>query len=204
MEEVHDLHPLLPEKHQKRDDLLISLPMAKIILMLRDIGTIILSILSGFSIMFCICSYGWLSDFEFFNYYSDLAPNYSIAFCYLLTVCCIIVFTYLLFGIIIDANNIPKVMLIISGILSLITLILSLMMVKTSEIICAMNRRRPQWWLKPNNDGVPESWEKKVFLPYKIEDIFRCCLLCIETFLFIFGAQFISSDLAIAFSVNTK
>ena len=198
---MNEEQPLLPqeEKPKVRDDLALSIPMTVLILNIGDVGTLILSILSGMSIMFCACNYSWLSGYEFLGYFSDIAPSISLFFCYISSISGMFILTYCIFSFIVSSNRVPKVLFIASTIFAIITVALSLSMVKVNEVFCAMNRRRPEWWLHLDTMPIPASWKRNVFNPYKAKDIVRCIFFCFETLLFIFGSQYLHPDLLRAF-----
>ena len=199
-----DQEPLLPqeEKPVLRDDLSITIPMTHIILNIESVGSLLLSIISGISIMFCACNYSWLDEYEFLGYFSKLSPSISIMFCYTTTIAGILVSTYCLFSFVVSSNRVPKVLFIASTLISIITIALSLSMVKVAEVLCAMNNRRPEWWRHLDTNPISASWKKDVFTPYMVKDIIRCVFLVLETLFFIFASQFLHPDLLHAFGLD--
>ena len=189
-----------PARKTKRDSLQISIPMGYIIIGLGFICDFVNCLLSGFSLFFVFCSYAVLDKYEYLNYYSETAPTISKMYVYISLAICIIEFTYVVFAWIVLPALSQKILFSCSFVCSIIVLALSLGMVEVDEVLCAMNRRTPQWWLDEENT-VYDSWNSTVFVPHKTKDIFRAIFILIQAITYVFGFQFSLDDFLTGFDI---
>ncbi|OHT02473.1 hypothetical protein TRFO_30421 [Tritrichomonas foetus] len=191
------IHPLNPN-HYRRDPLKISLAMGYIIIIAGYLALFLHAIFAGFSLFFVICNYAMLDKYSFMSYYAAIAPNIAILFVYVSVICCIIIFTYAVFGWILIKEKIGNIILSICAVISIVTLILSFTMIKMSQTFWAMTNRKPGWFSDPNFD-VDNSWRSAAFTPYMIKDVARTILFIIQALLYIIGHQISTRKLIKAF-----
>ena len=193
---------LVQQSKLKRDDLMISLPVAYMIIALGIVGTLVQSLFAGFSIFMCACNYSWASGVTFLRYYSPISPKVGFAYCYICLLSCLVNGVYTLYSFLMIHKRYAQVMFLITLILSVVTLFLSFMMLSMDQGFFAMEGRIPDWYENPTSYIWYNNWSSSRFTPYKIEDIIRCILFSVQAILFVFAHQFSTQDFALGLEID--
>lgn len=201
-DESDDGFALVQQTQMKRDDLMISLPIAYIIMALGVVGTLIQSLFAGFSIFMCACNYSWASGVTFLRYYSPISPRVGFAYCYICLLSSIIDGIYTLYAFLMIHKRYAQIMFLITLILSVITLFLSFLMLSMDQVFYAMEMRDPNWYEQTGNYPWYNNWFSTYLTPYKVEDIVRCILFSVQAILFVFAHQFSTQDFALGLDLT--
>lgn len=200
MNKRDDMVPLKRSRY-KRDPLKISILMGYLIVFIGYINILLNALFSGFSLFLLICNYLMSSDYHFMSYFSQSGPEIIFLHIYICTFCCIFSSTYTLFAWILTTKMVPKVLLTISTGLSIVTLMLSYSMIKPTQLFYTMTSRQPDWYVD-NEFDTDGSWKKSVFIPFKIQDIFRCIFFILQTLIYLFGHRGITDELIAKLSLD--
>jgi hypothetical protein len=188
----------LPKVH--RDDLMISLPMAYIIMASGFIASLLEPIFAGISFFFVLVQYAILPKYFFLSYYSYLGTSLSFGYCYVFIFSAVINTSYTMWAWITIPKRYAQVMYTCSLVLAIITLILSLAMMRLDQMFGVMAHRNRDWFLTASTASLAD-WDNRVFASYRVTDIFRCVFLLIQAIQFGFAYHFSQNDLAAAMYV---
>jgi hypothetical protein len=185
-----------------RDDLMISLSMARIIMALGFLGALVQPIFAGISFFFVLVQYLMLPKFYFVSYYSYIGPSLSFGYCYVCIFGGVVNTLYTMWAWIIISKRYAQVMYTVSAVLSIVTVVLSVSLMKTEQMFSSMGYRNRDWYLTESATAIAD-WEDRVFGPYQVTDIFRCLTLLGQAIAFAFAHHVSYNDLAVAMSVPT-
>jgi magnesium-transporting ATPase (P-type) len=196
---------LLPDSREPpkghRDDLMISLSMARIIMALGFIGALLQPIFGGISLFFVLVQYAILPKLFFLSYYAAIAPSLSLGYFYVCMVSGIINGLYTLWAWIIISKRYAQVMYAVSFVCSVISLALSIVLITPDQMFHAMHYRNQDWFLTlPAN--TLSDWEGRVFASYQGTDVTRCVFLVLQALAFAPAFYLSRIDFATAMEVE--
>jgi hypothetical protein len=186
---------------KRRDDLMISLTMARIIMVLGFLGSLLQPIFAGVSLFFVLAQYAMLPKFYFLAYYAFIGSSLSFGYYYVCLFSGIINAVYTMWAWLAINKRYAQILYSVSLGLSLITLILSIVLMKSDQMFASMANRNRDWFLTSSPTALAD-WESRVFSSYQVTDLFRSILFLIQAVSFAFAHYSSHNDFGVAMMVS--
>lgn len=185
-----------------RDELMVSLGVAYIVITLGIAATIIQSVWSGFSLFMMMMNYWWISGVKCLSYFSYMSAGVSFTHAYLNFLACLIAGIYTLYSFLAINKRYAQILFLISLLLSIVSFGMSLDLLTMCQVFDAMESRSPRWYHSPETSITGfDNWESDYFHPFIAKDAVRGIVYTIQSVIFVFAQQISAQDFQVGFDL---